>query len=74
MTNSGQKVLLNALPNIYPATRIIARREIGDESLVEYIQVGGLFRPNHTFELRSAWRLGPGIISYITSAIFYLPA
>ncbi|MCJ1261374.1 hypothetical protein MMC22_001238 [Lobaria immixta] len=38
VTNSRQKTLLNAVPNIYPATRIIARKESGDDSLVEYIQ------------------------------------
>lgn len=37
--NARQKPLLNAVPNIYPATRIIARRDIGDEGLVDYIQV-----------------------------------
>ena len=40
VTNSRQKVLLNAVPNIYPATRIIARKDVGDDGLVEYIQVG----------------------------------
>ncbi len=39
ITNSRGKVLLNVVPNVYPATRIIARKDYGDESLVEYIQV-----------------------------------
>ena len=39
VTNSRGKVLLNVFPNVFPATRIIARKDIGDESLVEYIQV-----------------------------------
>lgn len=39
VTNSKGKILLNVLPNVYPATRIIARKDYGDESLVEYIQV-----------------------------------
>ena len=43
VTNSKGKVLLNVLPNVYPATRIIARKDYGDESLVEYIQVRAFF-------------------------------
>lgn len=39
VTNSKGKILLNVVPNVYPATRIIARKDYGDESLVEYIQV-----------------------------------
>lgn len=39
ITNSRGKVLLNVVPNVYPATRIIARKDYGDESLVEYVQV-----------------------------------
>ena len=39
ISNSQGKVLLNVVPNVYPATRIIARKDYGDESLVEYIQV-----------------------------------
>ncbi|KAL6716330.1 hypothetical protein ACLMJK_005896 [Lecanora helva] len=38
ITNARGKVLLNVVPNVYPATRIIARKDFGDESLVEYIQ------------------------------------
>jgi len=40
--NSHGKVLLNVVPNVFPATRIIARKDYGDESLVEYIQVESL--------------------------------
>lgn len=40
VTNSRQKTLLNATPNIYPASRIIARKDTADDGLVEYIQVG----------------------------------
>ena len=43
VTNSKGKILLNVVPNVYPATRIIARKDYGDESLVEYIQVIGVF-------------------------------
>ena len=39
ITNSRGKVLLNVVPNIYPATRIIARKDFSDESLVEYVRV-----------------------------------
>lgn len=38
VTNSRGRVLLNVVPNVYPATRVIARKDYGDESLVEYIQ------------------------------------
>ncbi len=42
VTNSRGKVLLNVVPNIFPATRIIAKKDFGDESLVDYIQVRDL--------------------------------
>ncbi|KAL9124966.1 MAG: hypothetical protein Q9217_005764 [Psora testacea] len=38
ITNSKGKVLLSVVPNVYPATRVIARKEYGDDSLVEFIQ------------------------------------
>ncbi len=38
ITNAKGKVLLNVVPNVYPATRVIARKDFGDDSLVEYIQ------------------------------------
>jgi len=38
VTNSKGKILLNVVPNVYPATRVIARKDYGDESLIEYIQ------------------------------------
>lgn len=38
VTNSRRKVLLNIVPNAYPASRILARKEPGDESLIPYIQ------------------------------------
>lgn len=41
VTNARGKVLLNVVPNIYPASRILAKKDTGDESLVEYIQVHG---------------------------------
>ena len=39
VTNNRRRILLNIAPNAYPANRITARRDIGDDSLVEYIQV-----------------------------------
>lgn len=48
VTNSKGKILLNVVPNVYPATRIIARKDYGDESLVEYIQVKGISRGRET--------------------------
>lgn len=48
VTNSKGKILLNVVPNVYPATRIIARKDYGDESLVEYIQVPGVFSARET--------------------------
>ncbi|KAL9112494.1 MAG: hypothetical protein Q9227_003336 [Pyrenula ochraceoflavens] len=38
VTNSRRKVLLNVVPNSFPATRLSAKRDIGDDSPVEYIQ------------------------------------
>ena len=38
ITNSRGKILLSVVPNVYPATRIIARKDYGDDSLVEFIQ------------------------------------
>ncbi|KAL9099285.1 MAG: hypothetical protein Q9163_005191, partial [Psora crenata] len=38
VTNSKGKVLVSVVPNVYPATRVIARKDYGDDSLVEFIQ------------------------------------
>ena len=38
VTNAKGKILLNVVPNIYPATRVIARKDYGDDSLVEFVQ------------------------------------
>ncbi|PYH96996.1 ArfGap-domain-containing protein [Aspergillus ellipticus CBS 707.79] len=38
VTNSRRRVLLNLVPNTFPATRYAAKRETGDESPIEYIQ------------------------------------
>lgn len=38
ITNNRGRTLLNISPNAFPATRYNARRDVGDESVVEYIQ------------------------------------
>lgn len=37
--SNSRRVLLNLIPNSFPATRYNAKREPGDDSLIEYIQV-----------------------------------
>ncbi|KAI9781389.1 MAG: hypothetical protein M1839_005983 [Geoglossum umbratile] len=38
ITNSRRRTLLNIVPNSFPSTRVIAKRDVGDDSVVEYIQ------------------------------------
>ncbi|KAH0543490.1 hypothetical protein FGG08_002158 [Glutinoglossum americanum] len=38
ITNSRRRTLLNIVPNSFPSTRIIAKRDTGDDGVVEYIQ------------------------------------
>ncbi|KAF2200131.1 ARF GTPase-like protein activator [Delitschia confertaspora ATCC 74209] len=38
ITNARNRTLLNITPNAFPATRYSAKREIGDDSVIEYIQ------------------------------------
>ncbi|PKY01312.1 ArfGap-domain-containing protein [Aspergillus campestris IBT 28561] len=38
VTNGRGRVLLNIVPNAFPAARYTAKREVGDESPIEYIQ------------------------------------
>ncbi|EAT88563.2 hypothetical protein SNOG_03358 [Parastagonospora nodorum SN15] len=38
ITNARNRTLLNITPNAFPATRYGARREFGDESVIDYIQ------------------------------------
>ncbi|PYI10526.1 ArfGap-domain-containing protein [Aspergillus sclerotiicarbonarius CBS 121057] len=54
ITNSRRRVLLNLVPNSFPATRYAAKRETGDESPIEYIQEPDLSpsAPVPTFLLR----------------------
>ncbi|KAF4630661.1 hypothetical protein G7Y89_g7474 [Cudoniella acicularis] len=38
VTNSRRRTVLNVVPNAFPATRISATRDLGDNSVVEYVQ------------------------------------
>jgi Arf-GAP/SH3 domain/ANK repeat/PH domain-containing protein len=39
ISNSRGRVFLHLTPNSFPATRYAAKREVGDDSPIEYIQV-----------------------------------
>ena len=39
VTNAKGRTLLTLIPDAFPATRVLARRPVGDDSPVEYIQV-----------------------------------
>ena len=39
ITNARRGTVLNISPNAFPAARYLAKRDMGDESPVEYIQV-----------------------------------
>lgn len=39
VTNARNRTLLNITPNSFPATRYNPKRELGDDSVIEYIQV-----------------------------------
>lgn len=39
VTNSRRRTILNVTPNAFPATRVSASRDLGDNSIVEYVQV-----------------------------------
>jgi Arf-GAP/SH3 domain/ANK repeat/PH domain-containing protein len=39
VTNSRRRTVLNVVPNAFPATRVSATRDLGDNSIVEYVQV-----------------------------------
>ena len=45
ITNARNRTLLNVSPNAFPATRYTARRDFGDDSVVEYIQVNASSPP-----------------------------
>ncbi|KAJ9668809.1 hypothetical protein H2201_001055 [Coniosporium apollinis] len=38
VTNPRNRTILSITPNAFPATRYIAKRDIGDESVIEYVQ------------------------------------
>jgi hypothetical protein len=44
VTNSRGQTLLRITPNAFPATRFSASRDIGDDTPIEYIQVGSAVR------------------------------
>jgi hypothetical protein len=39
ITNAQKRVLLRVAPNAFPSTKVVARKEPGDDSLVEFVQV-----------------------------------
>jgi Arf-GAP/SH3 domain/ANK repeat/PH domain-containing protein len=39
ITNSHSRTLLNIAPNAFPATRYSAKRDFGDDSVIDYVQV-----------------------------------
>lgn len=47
VTNSRRRTVLNVVPNAFPATKVSASRDLGDNSVVEYVQVrrGSLPKP-----------------------------
>jgi hypothetical protein len=50
--NGNNKVLLKVTPNAFPCQKVIARKEPGDDGLVEFVQV----RVN-TDAMRCEWRV-----------------
>jgi hypothetical protein len=39
VTNSRKRILLNVVPNAFPATKVAATRDVGDNNVIEYVQV-----------------------------------
>lgn len=39
ITNARQRIVLKIGPNSFPSTKITAKKDLGDESLVEFVQV-----------------------------------
>jgi Arf-GAP/SH3 domain/ANK repeat/PH domain-containing protein len=39
VTISRRRTVLNVVPNAFPATRVSATRDLGDNSVVEFVQV-----------------------------------
>lgn len=42
VSNSRRRTILSVAPNAFPATRIFASRDLGDNAIVEYVQVASL--------------------------------
>lgn len=56
IVNSRNRVLLNLTPNSFPAARYSARRDAGDDSPIEYIQVCPSWgRCESLFWIRKKW-------------------
>lgn len=57
VTSARRRTVLNIVPNGFPATRLSASRDLGDKSLVEYIQdpepPPGAFGPNFLLKINS---------------------
>lgn len=43
ITNSRRRLTLNVVPNAFPATKVSATRDVGDNSVIEYVQVRQYF-------------------------------
>jgi hypothetical protein len=39
VTNSRKQTVVAILPNAYPASRVVAKKDAGDNSVIEYVQV-----------------------------------
>ncbi|KAI9818150.1 MAG: hypothetical protein M1827_000775 [Pycnora praestabilis] len=54
ITNSRGRVLLHVIPNAFPTTKVITKRDIGDDSIVEFVQdpETSLASPSPSFILR----------------------
>ena len=44
ISNSRRQILLNITPNAFPATRVTVKRDVGDDSPIDYIQVQTFIR------------------------------
>lgn len=56
VTNSRRRTILNVIPNAFPASRITATRDLGDSSVVEYVQdpeVSPTATPNFILKLNN---------------------
>ena len=55
ITNSQKRTLIKLVPNAYPCTKVLAKKELGDDALIEFVQVRvGFFLPCLFFLLQHA--------------------